>query len=197
MPQNTSTMNNCNCSRRRQRQVRFASQEQCLETISRSQLTRNESAAAWYSRNERIQVIQNCARLVERRQSGKKPKRNNSYRGLETFHELDFQELRQHVDACVYAVILEQHRQAVECRFDSDSLAKASLLHSNGSSKLALVRAKNDECEAKQILCKTCEMEDEEDSESQSMVSPVQLSESSSSCIHQDLEELGKVVLVI
>ena len=174
---------------RKQGQVQFAPQVQCKATLSRSELTPKEIAATWYSRKGQVQLIEKSVKLVQRRNCGKRPKPNTSYRGLEAFHENEYQQLQQEIETCVYAVILEQHRQAVEeSGYNIEALATESLLHSVTSSETAIFRGKHDEREAMRIHKET-ELEDDEASQSSCSESS-----SRSGSMRQEFENLGKVV---
>ncbi|CAJ1943421.1 unnamed protein product [Cylindrotheca closterium] len=130
--------------------VHFLEQEvEYKATISRSEITADEAIASWYTHQERAKLMVKYIKTVERRQSGKKPKKNSSYRGLETFDQCDALELQYTIEACVDAVLLEQHRQWTENIVDWEALARVSIECSEQSKALALAMAKSDKREAK------------------------------------------------
>eukprot|EP00526_Cylindrotheca_closterium_P019735 CAMPEP_0113624898 /NCGR_PEP_ID=MMETSP0017_2-20120614/12849_1 /TAXON_ID=2856 /ORGANISM="Cylindrotheca closterium" /LENGTH=232 /DNA_ID=CAMNT_0000534971 /DNA_START=58 /DNA_END=756 /DNA_ORIENTATION=+ /assembly_acc=CAM_ASM_000147 len=131
------------------KRVQFASHAYCQYTISRYEITLEEALKTWIFADEKAKMMSNYSLTAERMKSGKKAKKNSSYRGLECFHESDADELRETIKSCVDAVLDEQEKQ-----WDKDSTnwrkyAKVSKKTSKASVKLALKRAKEDEREAK------------------------------------------------
>ncbi|CAJ1943417.1 unnamed protein product [Cylindrotheca closterium] len=132
-----------------EKRVQFASHAYCQYTISRYQMTLDEALQTWIFSTEKSQMMRNYSLTAERMKSGKKPKKNSSYRGLECFHESDADELRETIKSCVDAVLDEQDIQKGKESLDWKKFAKRSKKHSKACVKLALKRAKDDEREAK------------------------------------------------
>lgn len=132
-----------------EKRVKFASHAYCRYTISRYEMTLEEALKTWIFADEKTEMMSNYSLTAERMKSGKKPKKNSSYRGLECFHESDADELRETIKSCVDAVLDEQESQSNKQRIDWKKVSKASKKHSKLSVKLALKRAKEDEKEAK------------------------------------------------
>lgn len=163
------------CWSDRMTRVSFNELVTCKATISRSEITAEEALACWYTSEERQKLTKKYVKTVERKLAGKKPKKNSSYRGLETFEHCSAMELKRSIEACVDAVLLEQHRQWREGIHDWESYAKASMEHSEQSKKLALTIAKADEREAKKAYrLLAMRPEDSSRSMSSTSVEPVQ-----------------------
>jgi hypothetical protein len=86
--------------------------------------------------------------------SGKKPKKNSTYRGLETMDKKYVDEMKGIIHACVHAVLDEQDTQWQADTFRWGSFAKISRRFSKKSKALALKRAKSDERDAKKAYRK-------------------------------------------
>lgn len=131
------------------KRVQFATHAYCHYTISRYEMTLDEALKTWIFSDEKATMMKNYSRTAERMKSGKKPKKNSSYRGLECFHESDADELRETIKSCVDAILDEQERQGDVKSSNWTKTAKLSKKLSKSSVKLALKRAKEDEREAK------------------------------------------------
>ena len=92
-----------------------------------------------------------CAKTVRRKRSGKMPKKNSSYRGLETFDDASEAQFRRIVASCIDAVMDEQDRQWDEGDdvFDWDAFAEVSMACSEASVAAALANGRSDAREAK------------------------------------------------
>lgn len=139
----------CELAPQRQRKVQFASHAYCRYTISRYEMTLDEALKTWIFADEKSDMMSGYSKTAERMKSGKKPKRNSSYRGLECFHSTDADELRETIKSCVDAVLEEQGNRLKQEPIEWKQLAKVAKKHSKPSIKLALKRAKEDEKEAK------------------------------------------------
>ena len=109
-----------------------------------------EKSACWYSAEEKSQMHESCETMLLRMESGKRPKQNTSYRGLENFHKSNAGDFERTIGACVDAVMDEQDRQWAEGkRIYWDLLREASLEVSKHSASLAYRMAAYDEGEAR------------------------------------------------
>ncbi|KAL3936017.1 MAG: hypothetical protein SGBAC_008572 [Bacillariaceae sp.] len=156
--------------------IRFSEEVMCKGIITRSEITAEEAIAAWYSHEEKENLIRKYSKTVERRRSGKKPKKNSSYRGLETFDDTDAMELQQTIETCVDAVLLEQHRQWTEddIIIDWEAFAAVSMECSQDSMELALEVAQSDAREAKKAYRRMSVLDDSFRSLSSTSVEPTQ-----------------------
>ncbi|KAL3936016.1 MAG: hypothetical protein SGBAC_008571 [Bacillariaceae sp.] len=139
----------CEFALHQDKKVQFASHAYCQYTISRYQMTLEEALQTWIFADEKAEMLNNYSLTAERMKSGKKPKKNSSYRGLECFHASDADELKETIKSCVDAVLDEQENQWEKDALDWKKFSKASKKQSKSSIKLALKRAKEDEKEAK------------------------------------------------
>eukprot|EP00980_Cylindrotheca_fusiformis_P001639 scaffold370_cov85-Cylindrotheca_fusiformis.AAC.1 len=128
--------------------VRFAPFVQCKATISRRDYTDEEAKRTWLFSNEKAEILKGHRNEAQRMASGRKPKKNSTYRGLETINKEDIQKLNWVIDTCVNEVLDEQDEQWKEDVFKWNRFARISRSHSRESKRLASERAKFDEREA-------------------------------------------------
>jgi hypothetical protein len=129
--------------------IRFSPEVYCMATLTRSEYTYAEARSTWLLEDEKADMMEKYAKTAQRMKSGKKPKRNSTYRGLETMLERDIEEMEDIVHTCVHTVLDEQDTQWEEDTFRWGRFAKISRRSSKNSKALALKRAKSDEREAK------------------------------------------------
>jgi hypothetical protein len=129
--------------------VRFSPEVYCKATLTRYEYTYTEARSTWLFPDEQASAMERDDKTAQRMESGKKPKKNSTYRGLETIDERYVEEMKGIVDACVRAVMDEQDTQWEEDTFRWDCFAKISRRCSKDSKALALKRANSDEREAK------------------------------------------------
>lgn len=129
--------------------VRFSPQVDCMGTITRHEYTYSEARSSWLFPDEKAAIMGKHAKTAQRMKSGKKPKKNSTYRGLETMNAQDVFEMKTIINACVNAVLDEQDAQWGEDIFLWGRFSKISRRCSKDSKKLAIKRAKSDEREAK------------------------------------------------
>lgn len=156
--------------------IRFSEEVMCKATIARSEITAEEAIAAWYTHEEKENLMRKYSKTVQRRRSGKKPKKNSSYRGLETFDDTDALELQHIIEDYVETVLLEQHRQWTEddITIDWEAFAKVSMECSQDSREFALEMAQSDVREAKKAYRRISLLDDSLRSLSSTSVEPTQ-----------------------
>jgi len=118
---------------------------------SRSEYTSEEMNDSWYSSAEKELMYDTHAETVRRMETGKRPKKNTTYRGLENWLDTNAEQLDRTVHACIDAVMDEQDRQWDELEsniVDWDRFREESLTVSRQSAILAFKMAAYDECEA-------------------------------------------------
>eukprot|EP00980_Cylindrotheca_fusiformis_P019465 scaffold6708_cov134-Cylindrotheca_fusiformis.AAC.35 len=131
------------------RSIRFAlEQTQIHPVLSRCEYTVEEARGSWFSREEKAKMFVNHDKTVERMESGKRPKKNSSYRGLENFAQSNAIELEKIIHACIDAVMDEQARQWRADILDWDRYASVSKEVSEESLSLALKMAGHDRRQA-------------------------------------------------
>ena len=128
--------------------VRFSEQVLCKATISRKEITPKEKSNAWYSSQELQRLVQKYVKTCERRLSGKQPKKNSTYRGLENLDQDDALELKMNIQSCVDSVLQEQDRQFNRGIRDVQAIADASKVYSKECRDHALAMGKADERQA-------------------------------------------------
>eukprot|EP00980_Cylindrotheca_fusiformis_P019999 scaffold7084_cov100-Cylindrotheca_fusiformis.AAC.4 len=143
--------------------VRFASFVKCKSTISRRDYTEKEARRTWTFSDEKAEILNGHRNEADRMASGKKPRKNSTYRGLETINREDVRKLNIVIDTCVNAVLDEQDEQWTQDVFKWKRFAKISRKHSRESKILAIERAKFDEREAQRAYQ---QMDDETDENS-------------------------------
>eukprot|EP00980_Cylindrotheca_fusiformis_P020437 scaffold7489_cov96-Cylindrotheca_fusiformis.AAC.4 len=134
------------CSRKAA--VQFAPFVKCKATLSRYDYTAEEAKRTWIFSDEKAEILDSHRNTAQRMASGKKPRKNTTYRGLETMNRQDILEMNVVIDTCVNAVLDEQDEQWKNDVFKWKRFAKISRKHSKESKKLAFERAKFDEREA-------------------------------------------------
>ena len=132
--------------------VRFASSLQHYETLCRDDYTESEVENSWYSTAEQKQMKINQDKLVKRMDKGKKPKSNESFRGMERLVVDGYQEMMQRKHRCIDSVMDEQERQWKLDIFDWDQMAELAIDSSQECIAQALKLAEEDEVEAKKAL---------------------------------------------
>jgi hypothetical protein len=133
------------------RRVRFSPDVySCKATLTRYEYTYTEARSTWLFPDEKANMMEKYVRTAQRMKSGKKPKKNSTYRGLEAFDDRDIEEMKGIINACVHAVLDEQDTQWEEDTFRWSRFAKISRRCSKDSKALALKRANSDEREAKE-----------------------------------------------
>ena len=111
-----------------------------------------EVHSCWYSADEKGQMYDEHAEIVRRMESGKRPKKNTSYRGLENWCNDNALALDELVHACIDAVMDEQDRQLDEIprdTIDFDLFRQVSLEVTRQSANLAYKMATYDETQAR------------------------------------------------
>jgi hypothetical protein len=126
--------------------VRFSPKTNCKATLTRNEYTYAEARSTWLFPDEKASMMEKYDKATQRMKSGKKPKKNSTYRGLETMDGRDLE--MDTIHACVHAILDEQDRILEEHTFRWGPFAKISRRCSKDSKALALERAKSDEREA-------------------------------------------------
>lgn len=116
---------------------------------NREDYTPKEVNAFWYSSEERSRMRKECEDILLRMGTGKRPMKNTSYRGLETYYKSNKREYEKTRHACIDAVMHEQYRQWSESELiDWELLREASLAVSTCSASMAYMMAAHDENDA-------------------------------------------------
>jgi hypothetical protein len=129
--------------------VRFSQKVYCKATMTRLEYTDAEARSTWLFPDEQKERMQRFIKVTKRMKAGKKPKKNEPYRGLETMDKRYVEEMKDIIHACVHAVLDEQDTQWEADNFRWGPFAKISRKCSKESKAVALKRAKSDEREAK------------------------------------------------
>lgn len=130
------------------KRVHFSGKHQAHTIICRDDYTAEEFGACWVTQEERTRHYKSFERTIKRMESGKQPKKNCTYRGLEDF--LQSNSIDRTVHDCIDAVMDGQERQwQVSLNLiDWDLSREVSLKVSTQSAKHALAMADYDACEA-------------------------------------------------
>ncbi|CAJ1954219.1 unnamed protein product [Cylindrotheca closterium] len=126
------------------KRVHFSSKRRSRDIICRDDYTDEELAACWVTQEERERHYKSFEKTVKRMESGKKAKKDDTYRGLEDFLHTD--SIDRTIHDCIDAVMDEQERQwqiSINV-IDWDRFREVSLEVSTQSAKYALVMAQYD-----------------------------------------------------
>jgi hypothetical protein len=130
--------------------VCFSPDVYCRATLTRYEYTYTEARLTWLFPDEKVIMMEDSVETTQRMKSGKRPKKNSTYRGLENMDARNGEEVKGIIHACVHAVLDEQdtHWEEHTCRWGP--AAKISRICSRDNKALAWERARSDECEAKE-----------------------------------------------
>jgi hypothetical protein len=143
--------------------IRFAGDTVIVHShIARNEYTAEEIRASWYTIEEKMVYNKKHNKAADRLEQGKRPKRNSSYRGLETWTEMGSAIMNQMVADVIDAVMDEQASQWLEGINEWDSMALVSKKVSRDSIAYALELAKYDEEEAKKAYISMVEEQEQE-----------------------------------
>lgn len=131
------------------RRVYFSDSVSGYYILNLDEYSEAEITKCWYTRKESKRMQEKHLEIVERMESGKRCKRNASYRGLEDKETQNIRETAIH--SIVDAIMDEQEEQWLADIFDWDRFTEISKELSKESCELALKRAKRDEKEAKKL----------------------------------------------
>lgn len=126
--------------------------------------TEDEAYRSWYSDKEVLKMKERRSKTVERMESGKDPKRDSTYRGLESLSAKGEAELASFIRCCVDAVLDEQERQVFLEVNDAEMIALVSSQNSEECAQKALNRARADAREAKRCYRRMKDLPAEEQS---------------------------------
>lgn len=132
-----------------QRTVTFSDELRFHEIIGREDYTEKEIRRSWYSAEEKERMIQSKDKMVARLESGKLPKGDMTYRGLECWTVKGGKELDEKIAKVVNAVMDEQDRQWAVNSDDFDLIAAISAKATADSAVIARDLAVQDERDAK------------------------------------------------
>jgi hypothetical protein len=124
-----------------------------------------EAGGSWYSSEEKVKMFLYHRKIVQRMDSGKRPKKNTSYRGLENLSKANAFELEIVIHACVDAVMDEQEKQWKLDTYDSERFAAVSREVSEESLALSFKMAEHDQRQARKAY-KSMEKEQDQDADS-------------------------------
>jgi hypothetical protein len=127
------------------RRVQFSSAVQSVNKImTRYEYTAKEMKACWYTLEDKAKRDAKHEKTVARFESGKAPKRGQTYRGLECWSVEGARELEATITRCVDAVMDEQDRQWTTFSDDLGRLAGVSIQTSGSSKQLSWEMARLD-----------------------------------------------------
>jgi hypothetical protein len=127
------------------RRVQFSSAVHSVNKImTRYEYTAKEMKACWYTLEDKAKTNAKHEKTVARFDSGKAPKRGQTYRGLDCWLVEGAREFAATVTRCVDAVMDEQDRQWRTFSDDHDRLAAVSMQISGPSKQLSWEMARLD-----------------------------------------------------
>jgi hypothetical protein len=149
----------------RKSRVSFKSEIHVQSTLNREDYTLEEAGGSWFSAAEKVKMFLYHDKTVQRMESGKRSKKNTSYRGLENFSKANASELEIIIHACVDAVMDEQENQWKLDISDWERFAAASREVSDESLALSFKMAEHDQRQARKAY-KSMEKERDQDADS-------------------------------
>lgn len=137
------------CNLPRHATIRYsASLESITTTLSRENYTAEEIEHCFYTHTEKTKLFRNHEKVMKRMESGKRPKKNSSYRGLENFLTDISINLENNIYECVDAIMDCQEDQWNRNVVNWEELAARSRAISEASTVLALRMAEYDRRQA-------------------------------------------------
>ena len=143
-----------NSNKNNHKVIRFASSLQHFETLCRDDYTESEVKNTWYSAGEQKVMKSKQNKLVKRMDKGKKPKGDESFRGMENLALNGYQEMMHRKHRCIDSVMDEQERQWKLNVVDWDRIKELAMECSQECIAEALKFGEKDEIEAKKALKK-------------------------------------------
>jgi hypothetical protein len=149
----------------RKSRVSFKSEIHVQSTLNREDYTLEEAGGSWFSAAEKVKMFLYHDKTVQRMESGKRSKKNSSYRGLENFSKANASELEIVIHACVDAVMDEQEKQWKLDVCDWERFAAVSREVSEESLTLSRKMAEHDQRQARKAY-KSMDKEQDQDADS-------------------------------
>ena len=131
--------------------VRFASDDEEVDTLHLSDYSEKELRKCWYTGQEKERMELRRLGLLFRLKYGKSEKPNSTFRGLEQLTREGQAKMTAKISACVTAVLDEQDRQWETGIDDWDAIASASRKTSLSCLARALVTAEADRKDSKEF----------------------------------------------
>ena len=141
-----------NDTRARQRRVTFSPLGRAKKTLSLKSYKAEEKARCWYDRDEYAEMRQRIITNALRMESGKPPKKGDTYRGLENKTRLGKSNLIRNLCNGKAAVLKEQASQRQDNTYDVDSIASLYAGATACSGMVAAAAGLQDECDARVIF---------------------------------------------
>jgi hypothetical protein len=126
------------------RHIGFSPAVHIMKIMPRYEYTAKEMKACWYTPEDKAKMNGKHENIVARFESGKSPRRGQTYRGLECWSVESARELEATISRCIYSVMDEQDRQWRLFSDDYDELSAVSMRTSGPSKQLAREMAQLD-----------------------------------------------------